>query len=60
MIEILELAIDFDQTSKTGKGWFLREDWEIEIDIPNNNNVVLLSLYFCESSLPDLIQACIK
>lgn len=36
MIEILELAIDFDQTSKTGEGWFLREDWEINIDIPNN------------------------
>ncbi|NQZ14280.1 MAG: hypothetical protein HRT94_05600 [Alphaproteobacteria bacterium] len=33
LIEILELAIDFDEKTQTGKGWFLREDWEIEINL---------------------------
>ncbi|MEM9469584.1 MAG: hypothetical protein AAF988_05420, partial [Pseudomonadota bacterium] len=36
MIDILELAIDFDPNSKTGSGWFLREDWLIDIDFNQN------------------------
>ena len=32
MIDILELAIDYDTETQSGQGWFLREDWEIDID----------------------------
>ena len=32
IIDVLNLAIDFDDAKKTGKGWFLREDWDISLD----------------------------
>lgn len=36
IIDVLDLSIDFNIAEKTGRGWFLREDWNIEIDLPNN------------------------
>lgn len=33
VIEVLELAIDFDEDTRAGEGWFLREDWRIQIDL---------------------------
>lgn len=36
VIDILELAIDFDESTGVGQGWFLREDWTISIDLRNN------------------------
>lgn len=32
MIDILELAIDWDEDAQKGQGWFLREDWQITLD----------------------------
>lgn len=34
MVAVLDLAIDYDPQTQTGSGWFLREDWDFEIDIP--------------------------
>ncbi len=39
MIDILEFAINFDEASGRGQGWFLREDWKIFIDLKNNQIV---------------------
>ncbi|MAZ76796.1 MAG: hypothetical protein CMH31_05790 [Micavibrio sp.] len=39
VIDILELAINFDPETKKGNGWFLREDWKINVDL--NQGVVL-------------------
>jgi len=36
VIDILELAIDFDSETQKGEGWFLREDWRIDIDLDEN------------------------
>ena len=32
-INIIEFNIDYDDSVKIGKGWFLREDWKIYLDI---------------------------
>lgn len=37
MIDILELAIDWDEDTEQGKGWFLREDWEINLDFQSGD-----------------------
>ena len=39
MIDVLELAIDFDEKTKQGQGWFLREDWNISIDLESGRIV---------------------
>ncbi len=39
MIDILEFAVDFDEASGQGQGWFLREDWKVFIDLKNNQIV---------------------
>ena len=35
VIDVLELAIEYDEDTKTGQGWFLQEDWRFNIDINN-------------------------
>ena len=37
IIDVFELAIDFDEETQKGKGWFLREDWKFTADLKNNN-----------------------
>ncbi len=37
VIDILELAVDFDPSTGLGSGWFLREDWNIAIDLQKGN-----------------------
>ncbi len=39
MIDILNLAIDFDEETQKGQGWFLREDWKISLDF-NKGEVI--------------------
>ncbi len=39
VIDIFELAIKYDDKLGKGSGWFLREDWLINIDLPNNQVV---------------------
>ena len=39
VISVLELAVDFDEEAGIGTGWFLREDWELEINLPENQVV---------------------
>lgn len=33
VIDILEFSIEFDPKTKMGRGWFLREDWKISLDL---------------------------
>ena len=35
IIDVLDLAIAFDTISMQGAGWFLREDWRIDLDLKN-------------------------
>lgn len=39
VIDILELAVTFDPETGQGQGWFLREDWELDVDL--NQGVVI-------------------
>lgn len=38
-IDILELSVNYDEASGKGTGWFLREDWQISIDLDNKTVV---------------------
>lgn len=38
-IELLEFNVGFDNSTLKGSGWFLREDWHIDIDIPHKKVV---------------------
>lgn len=44
-IDILNLAIDYDEKTKLGAGWFLKEDWTAKIDF-NTNRVTTRGLEF--------------
>ena len=39
VIQVFELAIDFDEETGLGEGWFLREDWPIVINVPEREVV---------------------
>ncbi len=32
IVAVLDLAIDYDPETQSGSGWFLREDWDFDID----------------------------
>ena len=39
VIDVLNLAINFDEDTGEGEGWFLREDWEILINLPDKHAI---------------------
>ena len=39
VIDILALSIGYDEVSRKGAGWFLREDWRIQLDFENKKVV---------------------